>query len=70
LGTTTITLVVNDGKVNSEPDTVDITVKQRAAPPVGGEAYPINKVAILAPWVALLAAIIVGTTIFVRRRRV
>ncbi len=37
--------------------------------PVGGEAYPVNKLAILAPWIALLAAIIAGTTIFIRRRR-
>lgn len=35
--------------------------------PVGGEAYPINKVAVLAPWMALIAAIMAGTTIFVRR---
>ena len=27
MGTTTITLVVNDGKVDSEPDTVKITIK-------------------------------------------
>jgi hypothetical protein len=30
VGTTTITLVVNDGKVDSEPDTVNITVRIRA----------------------------------------
>jgi|GEM_PF-2699321 len=30
LGTSTVTLVVNDGKVDSEPDTVDITVLLRA----------------------------------------
>ena len=38
-------------------------------PPVGGEAYPVNKLAILAPWIALLGAIIAGTTIVLRRRR-
>jgi hypothetical protein len=37
-------------------------------PPVGGTAYPINKLIILLPWIAL-AAIIAGATIFVRRRR-
>jgi len=31
LGTTTITLVVNDGKVDSEPDTVNITVNPKPA---------------------------------------
>jgi hypothetical protein len=36
---------------------------------VGGEAYPVNKLAILAPWIALAAAIIAGATIFMRRRR-
>ena len=38
-------------------------------PSVGGEAYPVNKLGILAPWLALIAAIIAGSTIFVRRRR-
>jgi PKD repeat protein len=32
LGTTTITLVVNDGKVNSDPDTVNITVQDTTDP--------------------------------------
>jgi len=43
-----------------------------APPPptgVGGTAYPPNKLAILAPWIALAAAIIAGATIFMRRRR-
>ena len=43
------------------------------APPspigVGGEAYPVNKLAILAPWIALAVAIIAGATIVARRRR-
>jgi len=37
-------------------------------PPVGGEAYPVNKLAILAPWIALCAVIIVGAGIVLRRR--
>jgi uncharacterized repeat protein (TIGR02543 family) len=37
--------------------------------PVGGTAYPINKLVILAPWMALGAAIIVGIAILARRRR-
>ncbi len=36
---------------------------------VGGDVYPVNKAAILAPWIALIAVIIAGTTIAVRRRR-
>jgi parallel beta-helix repeat protein len=38
-------------------------------PPVGGEGYPVNKLAILAPWIALFAAIIVAIAILARRRR-
>ena len=37
--------------------------------PVGGEAYPVNKIAILAPWIAIAMAIIAGSFIVVRRRR-
>ena len=40
------------------------------APPVGGTAYPVSKLAILVPWIALGGAIIAGATIFMRRRRV
>jgi hypothetical protein len=39
------------------------------APPVGGTAHPISKVAIVALWIALGAAIIVGTSLLVRSRR-
>ena len=37
--------------------------------PVGGEAYPVNKLAILAPWIALGMAIIAGSFIVTKRRR-
>lgn len=60
LGTTTITPVVNDGELNSEPDIVDITVEQVAIPAVGGEVYPINKTAVLAPWVGLGLLLAIG----------
>jgi len=36
---------------------------------VGWEAYPINGAAVLAPWIALFAALIVGTILLVMRRR-
>lgn len=39
-------------------------------PPIGGEAFPVNKLSILVPWIALGAAIIAGAAIFVRRRQV
>ncbi len=38
-------------------------------PPVGGGAYPVNKLAILAPWLAISIAILVASLIVVRRRR-
>jgi hypothetical protein len=37
--------------------------------PVGGTAYPINKLILLLPWMALAAAIIAGIVILERRRR-
>ncbi len=36
---------------------------------VGGEAYAVNKLAILAPWIALIVAIVAAAIIFLRRRR-
>jgi hypothetical protein len=38
-------------------------------PPVGGEAFPIGKLPILAAWIALGAAIAAGAAMLVRRRR-
>jgi parallel beta-helix repeat protein len=36
---------------------------------VGGTAYPPNKLAILAPWLALFAAMVAGTSVLLLRRR-
>ena len=36
---------------------------------VGGNVYPINKIALLAPWLALAVAIMAGVTLAARRRR-
>jgi len=36
---------------------------------VGGEAYPVNKLAVLAPWIAASMAIMAGSFIVLRRRR-
>jgi len=38
------------------------------SPPVGGEAYPVSRPAVLAPWIALAVAIAIGGFLFVRRR--
>jgi hypothetical protein len=36
---------------------------------LGGEAHPVNKLAILAPWIALAAAIIAEASLVVLKRR-
>jgi hypothetical protein len=39
-------------------------------PPVGGEAYPVNKASLLAPWIAVSAILAGGISwYFIRRRR-
>ena len=52
---------------------IDTTTEEGASvcirPSVGGTAYPPNKLLMLAPWIALGAAITVGATLLVRRRR-
>jgi len=53
LGTTTITLVVNDGKVDSEPDTVNIEVK-RAVPLV----HTVSQWGVLVMIIALAGCIV------------
>jgi hypothetical protein len=42
---------------------------RNVTPPVGWETYPINKVRVLLPWIALLAAIIAGASLLVLRHR-
>lgn len=36
--------------------------------PVGGEIYPVDKAALLVPWIALAAVIIAGGVFLVRRK--
>jgi hypothetical protein len=59
------------GAINT-PQTASVSLHIGSAgpvPPVGGTAHPISKVAIVALWIAVGAAIIVGTSLLVRRRR-
>jgi uncharacterized repeat protein (TIGR01451 family) len=49
-------------------DQVEDVAEVIAPPPVGGEAFPIGKLSILAPWIALGAAIVAGAAVFARRR--
>jgi hypothetical protein len=47
---------------------VDIIIS-RETPPVGGAVYPISKMALLAPWIAVGAVLAGGTGWYVVRRR-
>jgi DNA-binding beta-propeller fold protein YncE len=47
---------------------IDIIVTMEP-PPVGGEAYPVSKSSLLAPWIALAVALAGGAGWFVLRRR-
>jgi len=68
-----IGLKVTDTHGASDTDEAAVTVTSAPTPPpvteVGGEIYPINKVSVLAPWIALSVAILAGTIMAVRRRR-
>jgi len=55
--------------VAATPGNGKVTIKTAPPPPVGGTAFPENTLTILAPWIAIGAAIITGATIFIRRRR-
>jgi hypothetical protein len=69
-----ITVALQD---NVSPDDEDVIVGQitdQGAPgypggAVGWETYPISKVRVLLPWIALFAAIMVGASLLVLRRR-
>jgi len=65
----TVGLKVTDSAEVSDTDRDPVTISV-AAPGVGGTPYPPDKLAILAPWIALGLAIIAGAVIIFRRRRV
>lgn len=50
-------------------DVTDGTITVTGVSPVGGTTYPPNKLLMLAPWIALGAAIIVGISLLVRKCR-
>ena len=65
-----ITLV--DGGLGDDDGVANGTIVDQGAPggyPVGWETHPINKVRVLLPWIALIAAIIAGVSLLVLRRR-
>jgi len=50
-------------------DEVVVTAVDNDLPPVGGTASHVSRLALLAPWIVLGAAIITGAAIFIRRRQ-
>lgn len=66
------TVVANGVDVDCAQDVQASTeIETTAGPigPVGGTAYPINKLIVLLPWIGLAAALIAGIVILERRRR-
>ncbi|MDY7019048.1 MAG: hypothetical protein SU899_03115, partial [Chloroflexota bacterium] len=52
---------VNNHFGNAEPEPEPILV--------GGEVHSLNRLALLAPWLGLVASLIAGTTLVIKRRR-
>lgn len=60
----------NAAQINTPtPQGASVSLSGPGPAPVGGTAYPPNKLLVLLPWIALGAAIIVATSLLVRRRR-
>jgi Bacterial Ig-like domain (group 1). len=66
----TVGLQVTDSADSIATDTASVHIWAAPPPPaVGGTAYPVNKLGILAPWIGIALAIMAGAAIFMRRRR-
>jgi hypothetical protein len=50
-------------------ETEDYLLRVYQPPPVGGEAYPVNKASVLAPWIAVAVLLASGTGWYALRRR-
>ena len=59
----------NSTSTNVTVDANKTVTANFAKVPTGGEAYPVNKLAILAPWIALGMAIMAGASVLMLRRR-
>jgi len=65
----TLNIPSNDPDEGENPLIVASSGEGVTVTPIRGTAYPLNKLAILAPWIALAAAITVGIAVLARRRR-
>jgi len=72
VATTTYTAGTEPGTVSATapcyPDNIEV-LDVPLAPVVGWEGSPVNRLAVMAPWIALLVAIMGGATLLVLRRR-
>jgi hypothetical protein len=62
-------LSFNSGSSWTSGASYDLMFEEWGNAAVGWETYPINKVRVLLPWIALLAAATTGVSLFVLRRR-
>jgi uncharacterized repeat protein (TIGR01451 family) len=72
-GTIDNACTISANEAGTGPTTVheytDVALPTNGEIEVGGSVYPINQIALLAPWIALAIAIMAGATLVVRRRR-
>ena len=64
-----IAVTITDETVPSLSELTGTPFGQGFMPPVGGEAYPINKAGLILPLIALGMAVIAGGFVVLRRRR-
>lgn len=73
-GDDTLTIQLTDGGLGDDDGVADGTIVDQAAPgnppapSVGGEAYPVDKLALLAPYFAAMLVITTGALVIKRRR--
>jgi len=72
-GDNVITITLVDGGLGDDDLVANGVIVDQGGPGspggVGWETYPINKLGVLLPWIALLAAIVAGASLLVLRRR-
>jgi hypothetical protein len=72
-GTRVITVTLHDGNPKEDDDTTPGQITDQGGPAYGGavgwETYPVNKVRVFLPWIALIAAIMAGVSLLVLSRR-
>ena len=71
-GDRVITVALKDGRTPDDEDTTPGQITDQGGPgspgSVGWEANPVSRVRVLLPWIALLVAIVAGTTILALKR--